>query len=269
MELINKLQNKDLYKVAIIDDDICDEKLKTKLTKLGFNDILSNTIAKEIRTIEICEELLKRQALKLEKQTTNLPLIVTDDIDIKDSLRPYLTKIMSVDEIMIELLKYGNALPTDLTSDMILMVFINDNKPVENSSLIYYLSPSDLEELDIESDNVVDNIITNNIYTFGITETNYTSILTTYQEIMKPSYKYNIVVKDDNTIIVESKKQLFKVLMVNDFNNLDESILNDYQLIIPKQSDDLLFPSVLKEPNVNDIYRYCYTQPGRHFNRGK
>lgn len=268
MELIDKLLNNDLYKVAIIDDDICMEEVKNKLIKVGFNDIVSNAIAKEIRNIEICEELLQRQALKLETKPSNLPLIVDNGEVLKESLQPYLTQVMTIDEIMIEILKYGNALPSNLNREKILVVFINKSKTMEQSSLVHYFSLDDLDKVEIECENVLDNTITKSIYSFGPITTNYTSIITTYQEIMKPSYKFNLQVIDENTVLVESKKQGFKVLMIDNINDLDETDLNKYHLIIPKQSTELS-SSVLKEPNVNDIYRYCYTQPGRHFNRGK
>ena len=85
---------------------------------------------------------------------------------------------------------------------------------------------------------------------------------------MNPKLKYEVIKEDEQTYILRSKKYEFKVLLILNYNELqnDDINISKYDLIIEVKDLSINRYSVLAEPNVNNVYKKI-KQVGKNFRR--
>ena len=166
--------------------------------------------------------------------------------------------------IMMELIKSMNLA---INSHHTIKYFVLSNSDISYFDKdIIYISPIDLLSLDIDKIQTSNHI---NLYSNIIKEdVSLTNIIPTYIDIMNPKLKYEVIKEDEQTYILRSKKYEFKVLLILNYNELqnDDINISKYDLIIEVKDLSINRYSVLAEPNVNNVYKKI-KQVGKNFRR--
>lgn len=268
IELIKSIINNDsLYKILIYDQTIInkynDNEIETKCHQLDI-EMVDNKLGKEIRVIEICDELIKRQSRKLDNIESKLPLIVLNRFVDDFLYERELSQVCDENLIMMELIKSMNLA---INSHHTIKYFVLSNSDISYFDKdIIYISPIDLLSLDIDKIQTSNHI---NLYSNIIKEdVSLTNIIPTYIDIMNPKLKYEVIKEDEQTYILRSKKYEFKVLLILNYNELqnDDINISKYDLIIEVKDLSINRYSVLAEPNVNNVYKKI-KQVGKNFRR--
>lgn len=268
LELIKNIINNDsFYKVLIYDRMIINKydknEIETKCHKLDI-EMVDNILGKEIRIIEICDELIKRQSRKLDNIDSKLPLIVLKENIDNFLYERELSQVIDESKIMIELI---NNMDLTINSNHKIKCFIlTSDKESSIDKDIIYISVVDLLSIDIDKIQTTNHI---NLYTSMIQENiSLVNIVPTYIDIMNRKLKYEVIKEDEQTYILRSNKYEFKVLLILNYNELqnDDIIISKYDLIIEVNDLTLNEFSVLTETNVNNIYKKI-KQVGKRFRR--
>ncbi len=263
----NIINTDGLYKIIIIDSDIfkkySEKEIIEKCRSLDL-EMVDNKIGKEVRIIEICDELIKRQSRKLDCIDSKLPLIALKK-DVPNFIyERELSQVKNSFEIIMELIN-NRELAINSQHKICYFVLTKEYESYIKDDVIY-ISWHDLMNLEIEKIKTIDHI---KLYVSSIDEDiSLINIIPTYIEIMSPKLKFEIIKEDEQTFILRSNKYEFKVLLILNYNELQNDNINisKYELIIEVEDLKLNMHSILKELNVNAIYKNI-SKPGKNFRR--
>lgn len=257
-ELIKEeLLIKDMHKVVILDNALFNDFDKTiildKIKQLEV-DYIYNTIAYGIKVVESCEELLSEQAKKYDNVVNKLPLIILKDKHLDFIYQRELSKIKTVNDIMMELI--SREFNDDNNQYIILTK--NTTKIIDE---IIYISVNNFLLLDD-----IHNIESNHHeeYADEMSDIYFSDIIYTYLDIMK-KFKGALLKEDEKTYIIRFKKYQFKVLLIDSYEELynEEIELSNYDLIIEDTHTTLRDNKLLQNPTLLDIYQTI--KPGKYF----
>lgn len=257
-ELIKEeLLIKDMHKVVILDNALFNDFDKTiildKIKQLEV-DYIYNTIAYGIKVVESCEELLSEQAKKYDNVVNKLPLIILKDKHLDFIYQRELSKIKTVNDIMMELI--SREFNDDNNQYIILTK--NTTKIIDE---IIYISVNNFLLLDD-----VHNIESNHHeeYADEMSDIYFSDIIYTYLDIMK-KFKGALLKEDEKTYIIRFKKYQFKVLLIDSYEELynEEIELSNYDLIIEDTHTTLRDNKLLQNQTLLDIYQTI--KPGKYF----
>lgn len=257
-ELIKEeLLIKDMHKVVILDNALFNDFDKTiildKIKQLEV-DYIYNTIAYGIKVIESCDELLSEQAKKYDNIVNKLPLIILKDKHLDFIYQRELSKIKTVNDIMMELI--SREFNDDNNQYIILTK--NTTKIIDE---IIYISVNNFLLLDD-----IHNIESNHHeeYADEMPDIYFSDIIYTYLDIMK-KFKGALLKEDEKTYIIRFKKYQFKVLLIDSYEELynEEIELSNYDLIIEDTHTVLRDNKLLQNQTLLDIYQII--KPGKYF----
>ncbi len=257
-ELIKEeLLIKDMHKVVILDNALFNDFDKTiildKIKQLEV-DYIYNTIAYGIKVVESCEELLSEQAKKYDNVVNKLPLIILKDKHLDFIYQRELSKIKTVNDIMMELI--SREFNDDNNQYIILTK--NTTKIIDE---IIYISVNNFLLLDD-----IHNIESNHHeeYADEMSDIYFSDIIYTYLDIMK-KFKGALLKEDEKTYIIRFKKYQFKVLLIDSYEELynEEIELSNYDLIIEDTHTTLRDNKLLQNQTLLDIYQTI--KPGKYF----
>lgn len=257
-ELIKEeLLIKDMHKVVILDNALFNDFDKTiildKIKQLEV-DYIYNTIAYGIKVVESCEELLSEQAKKYDNIVNKLPLIILKDKHLDFIYQRELSKIKTVNDIMMELI--SREFNDDNNQYIILTK--NTTKIIDE---IIYISVNNFLLLDD-----IHNIESNHHeeYADEMSDIYFSDIIYTYLDIMK-KFKGALLKEDEKTYIIRFKKYQFKVLLIDSYEELynEEIELSNYDLIIEDTHTTLRDNKLLQNQTLLDIYQTI--KPGKYF----
>ena len=257
-ELIKEeLLIKDMQKVVILDNALFNDFDKTiildKIKQLEV-DYIYNTIAYGIKVVESCEELLSEQAKKYDNVVNKLPLIILKDKHLDFIYQRELSKIKTVNDIMMELI--SREFNDDNNQYIILTK--NTTKIIDE---IIYISVNNFLLLDD-----IHNIESNHHeeYADEMSDIYFSDIIYTYLDIMK-KFKGALLKEDEKTYIIRFKKYQFKVLLIDSYEELynEEIELSNYDLIIEDTHTTLRDNKLLQNQTLLDIYQTI--KPGKYF----
>ena len=257
-ELIKEeLLIKDMHKVVILDNALFNDFDKTiildKIKQLEV-DYIYNTIAYGIKVVESCEELLSEQAKKYDNVVNKLPLIILKDKHLDFIYQRELSKIKTVNDIMMELI--SREFNDDNNQYIILTK--NTTKIIDE---IIYISVNNFLLLDD-----IHNIESNHHeeYADEMSDIYFSDIIYTYLDIMK-KFKGALLKEDEKTYIIRFKKYQFKVLLIDSYEELynEEIELSNYGLIIEDTHTTLRDNKLLQNQTLLDIYQTI--KPGKYF----
>lgn len=267
-KIASNISNSSLYKVLIYDRSVFkkydEEAIISKCNKLNLK-LVDNTIGKEIRIIEICDELIKRQSYKLDKEDAKLPLIALESFPYGFVYERELTSIKGYNEIIMELIDKN--INQDKFYHMVKYFILTPEQENYIDKDVIYISCQYLLDLDIENIQATDFKI--DLYNSPIVENiSMVNIIPTYMSVMNPRLKYDLIKEDEQTYILRSAKYDFKILLILNYNELqnDNIDISNYELIIEVDDLEISRFSVLKEQNVNNIYKKL-KKPGLYFKR--
>lgn len=257
-ELIKEeLLIKDMHKVVILDNALFNDFDKTiildKIKQLEV-DYIYNTIGYGIKVIESCDELLSEQAKKYDNIVNKLPLIILKDKHLDFIYQRELSKIKTVNDIMMELI--SREFNDDNNQYIILTK--NTTKIIDE---IIYISVNNFLLLDD-----IHNIESNHHeeYADEMPDIYFSDIIYTYLDIMK-KFKGALLKEDEKTYIIRFKKYQFKVLLIDSYEELynEEIELSNYDLIIEDTHTALRDNKLLQNQTLLDIYQTI--KPGKYF----
>lgn len=257
-ELIKEeLLIKDMHKVVILDNALFNDFDKAiildKIKKLEV-DYIYNTIAYGIKVIESCDELLSEQAKKYDNVVNKLPLIILKDKHLDFIYQRELSKIKTVNDIMMELISRE----FNDNNNQYIILTKNTTKIIDE---IIYVSVNNFLLLDD-----IHNIESNHHeeYADEIPDIYFSDIIYTYLDIMK---KFNgaLLKEDEKTYIIRFKKYQFKVLLIESYEELynEEIELSNYDLIIEDTHTALRDCKLLQNEMLLNIYQTI--KPGKYF----
>lgn len=248
---------KDMHKVIILDkalfSDFDKATILNKIKQLEV-DYIYNTIAYGIKVIESCDELLSEQAKKYDNVVNKLPLIILKEKHLDFIYQRELSKIKTVNEIMMELIS------REFNDDDNQYIILTKNitKIIDE---IIYISVDNFLLLDD-----VHNIESNHHekYAGEIPNIYFSDIIYTYLDIMK-KFKGTLLKEDEKTYIIRFKKYQFKVLLIYSYEELynEEIELSKYDLIIEDTHTTLRDSKLLQNQMLLDIYQTI--KPGKYF----
>lgn len=263
-----KLEDTNDYKVIVVDKSIYEnnkqDSIIEKAKSYGFQDVLNNEIGYEIKIIESCNELMQQQARMLDLYPCDLPIIISNETSSLFSYEKNLSKIKGVNDIIIELLSFKEVIEMEHKNLCIIILTQKEESYIRNN--VIYLSIQDFWNLDIEKETNLDSYLSNQLYPYPKLQINLTSIISTYQDIMKPKLKYECIQEDEQTYLLKHSKHEFKILFLFHHDELlnDEIELSNYECIIEEKELKEIKPSILYSKNLDCIYRKLKT-PGKYF----
>lgn len=257
-KLIEKLENKNIYKIAIVDDGLClhQEEIYNK----GFNEILNLNLARKIKYIEEIEQTLKRISLKFDSKDAKLPCVIVEDDEtfelVKESdFNSYLVSdntTLDIYEKIITLLKIN-----------VFVIYIT-NQNIEKTKHIEKIRFNEL----IQLPNIENERKSNLKEKLKITDEeliNYNNFISTFMETLRCKKTLDKNIYEEKEITFEAFKQEFRIAIVKS--------LDELQIAIEEKKSDIVIyinenkpnnsRSILTDDDVNYIYTKYLNEPGK------